>query len=121
MKRILALVLLAVLGFAVAACGSTKKAYVNMGGLGGPAFVARGTTTISDVTTGDLVRCKGGPSATVPTPGGAGRSRHGSAQSDRNAILNVLSGGDSAHASPERIGHSHLHAAEVGRRRSTDA
>jgi hypothetical protein len=71
MKRILALVLLAVLGFAVAACGSTKKAYVNMGGLGGSAFVVRGTTTISDVTTRDLVRCQGGPSANVPTPGGA--------------------------------------------------
>ena len=78
MKLILALVLLAVLGFAVAACGSTKKAYVNMGGLGGPAYVVRGTTTISNVATGDVVRCKGGLSAEVPTPGGAvavGRDR----------------------------------------------
>jgi hypothetical protein len=78
MKPILALVLLAGLGFALAACGSTKKAYVNMGGLGGPAYVVRGTTTISKVATGDLVRCKAGPSADVPTPGGAvavGRDR----------------------------------------------
>jgi hypothetical protein len=78
MKPILGHVLLAVLGFALADCGSTKKAYVNMGGLGGPAYVVHGTTTISNVATGDLVRCKGGPSANVPTPGGAvavGRDR----------------------------------------------
>jgi hypothetical protein len=78
MKPILALVLVAAPGFALAACGSTKKAYVNMGGLVRPAYVVRGTTTISNVTTGDLVRCKGGPSANVPTPGGAvavGRDR----------------------------------------------
>lgn len=77
MKPILALVLLAVLGFTLAACGSTK-AYVNMGGLGGPAYVVHGTTTISNVATGQLVRCKGGPSANVPTPGGTvavGRDR----------------------------------------------
>lgn len=60
MKAILTLVLVAALGFAVAGCGMDKKA-----GSGGP-FTVAGTTTISNVKVGALIRCEGGPAARVP-------------------------------------------------------
>lgn len=60
MKAVPALALLAVVGFTVAGCGSSKKAVS-----GGPITVA-GTTTISSVEVGTLIRCKGGPAARTP-------------------------------------------------------
>jgi hypothetical protein len=77
MNRILVLVVLAVLGFAVAGCASGKKA-------GRVAFVARshvvksvvgfdgikvigiGTARFSHLKPGTRVTCKGGPTLTVP-------------------------------------------------------
>jgi hypothetical protein len=81
MKPILALALLAVLGFAVAGCGSSKKAdsgqyqysvtlYEKAGS--GPITVT-GTTTIANVKTGTRIKCKGWPGrgVKVPPPGSA--------------------------------------------------
>ncbi|MGH3053777.1 MAG: hypothetical protein ACRDL7_02225 [Gaiellaceae bacterium] len=58
-KAIPALALLAVVGFTVAGCGSSETT------VSGPITVT-GTTTISNVTVGTLIRCKGGPAARVP-------------------------------------------------------
>jgi hypothetical protein len=54
-----ALALLAFVGFVVAGCGSTAKAVSG-------AVTVTGTTTISNVKVGTLVRCDGGPAAKVP-------------------------------------------------------
>ena len=61
-KKILLLMLLAALGVITAGCGGsgTKAA--------GPITVT-GTTTISNVKTGTLVKCKAGPGSVVPPPG----------------------------------------------------
>ena len=59
MSAITALVLLAVAGLALVGCGSSKSA------LSGPIAVA-GTTTISNVKIGTLIKCKGGPAVRVP-------------------------------------------------------
>ena len=63
MKRLLAVVLVALVGFAAAGCGSGTKT-------GSGAITVTGTTTISNVDTGTLVSCKGGiPSSKVPPAG----------------------------------------------------
>jgi hypothetical protein len=62
MKSLLVLLLLAVAGFALAGCGSGTK------GRSGSVTIT-GTTTIANVKTGALIRCKGGPGAEVPPPG----------------------------------------------------
>lgn len=59
MEAALALASLAVLGFAVAACGSSTSA------LSG-ALTVTGTTTIMAVKVGTRIRCQGGPAARVP-------------------------------------------------------
>ena len=74
MKVILALALLAVLGFTVAGCGATKKRTVvhNDGqALRSSPITVTGTTTVPNVATGTLIHCRGGPSAKVPRRGGA--------------------------------------------------
>jgi hypothetical protein len=53
------LALFVIVGFAVAGCGSSKKA------ASGPITIA-GTTTISGVKVGTLLRCKNGPSIRTP-------------------------------------------------------
>jgi len=58
-KAIPVLVLLAVAGFTLAACGSSKRAVSE-------PITITGTTTISNVTVGTLIRCQGGPAAKVP-------------------------------------------------------
>jgi hypothetical protein len=58
-KAIPVLTVLAVVGLTIAGCGLGKKAAL------GPVTVT-GTTTISDVKVGTLIRCKGGPAARVP-------------------------------------------------------
>ncbi len=71
-RQILALALLAVLGFTVAGCGSAKKRYsigiAGSGGLSRAITVPMGHST-AFVKTGTLVRCKGGPGARVPRRG----------------------------------------------------
>lgn len=69
MKAVLALTLLAVLGFVAAACGATKHfERVNIG-MGPGSTTVSGTTTISQLDVGTLVRCKDGPAAKVPRQG----------------------------------------------------
>ena len=51
--------LLAIVACAAAGCGSSNKA------VSGPITVA-GTTTISNVEVGTVLRCNGGPAARVP-------------------------------------------------------
>jgi hypothetical protein len=65
-KAILALTVLAVAGFAVAACGSGAKIAGDPGTtmLTGPV-----TTTIADSHTGDTITCNGNGGAEVPPPG----------------------------------------------------
>jgi hypothetical protein len=74
MKQVLALVALAVLGFAVAGCGSAKKGgslsvvfnTVDTNSPSGTIFVA-GTRTFANLTPGTPIACKGGgPRLTVP-------------------------------------------------------
>jgi hypothetical protein len=57
-KALPALALLALVGF-LGGCGLSKKA------VSGPITVT-GTTTISNVKVGTLIRCKRGPAARVP-------------------------------------------------------
>ena len=54
-----ALALLAIVGLAVAGCGSSKRAASS-------TIKITGTTTISNVTVGTLLRCENGPSARTP-------------------------------------------------------
>jgi hypothetical protein len=65
-KTIIALALLVVLGFATAGCGSGRKSSVSP-----PITVTGRSTLFSGLKTGTLVRCKGGPRATVPPLGGS--------------------------------------------------
>jgi hypothetical protein len=58
----LALVFLVIGGLALAGCASGTKARSG-------SITITGTTTIADVKTGALIRCKGGPGAEVPSPG----------------------------------------------------
>jgi hypothetical protein len=58
-KAISVLAVLAAVGCTVAGCGSSTKS------VGGP-LVFTGTTTISNVKAGTLIRCEGGPAAKVP-------------------------------------------------------
>jgi hypothetical protein len=83
MKRIAALVVLAALGFVVAACGATAKKggsvsliLVTTEGPSPEALTVSGTTTISDVKPGTSIGCKGGPR--VKAPAGAGVVNAGS-------------------------------------------
>ena len=81
MKAILALVLLAVLGFAAAGCGATKKIVVTVQTNSLAAKIADDTrtitvdgsvtTTIPNVLTGTRIKCKGWPGrgVKVPPPG----------------------------------------------------
>jgi hypothetical protein len=65
MKTVLALAVLALLGFAAAGCGSGKKKTS-----AGSITVTGRTTTISSVATGTLITCKGGTGgAAAPPPG----------------------------------------------------
>jgi hypothetical protein len=75
MKRVLALVALALLGFAVAGCGSAKKGgsvsvffnTVDTNSPSGTIFVA-GTKTFANLRPGTPIACKGGaPRLTVRT------------------------------------------------------
>ena len=59
MKALPALALLALLGFVLDGCGSGRAV------TSGP-FIVTGTTTLSRVQVGTLIRCKGGPAARVP-------------------------------------------------------
>lgn len=79
-KPILAPALLAALGFGVAGCGGSGhkagtgasiKVSVSSGPLLLGPIAVSGTTTISDVQTGTLIRCKGwtGPGVKVPRRG----------------------------------------------------
>jgi len=81
-KAILALVLLAVLGFAAAGCGATKKVVVSVQTNSLAAKIAYQyartitvdgsvTTTIPNVLTGTRIKCKGWPGrgVKVPPPG----------------------------------------------------
>lgn len=54
-----ALALLAVVGWTVAGCGSSKNA------VSGPITVV-GITTIASVNVGTIIRCPGGPVARIP-------------------------------------------------------
>jgi hypothetical protein len=83
-KAILALALLAVLGFTVAGCGSGKKANAGQYTVtlrsnvtSGPVTVIAGTTAISNVKTGTRITCKGGMSANVPRIGYTIRASQG--------------------------------------------
>ena len=58
MKPLLTTALLAILGFAVAGCGATKK-----------IVTLTGTVTLPNVKSGTLVTCKGGPVILVPAHG----------------------------------------------------
>ena len=78
LKTLVTLALLAILGFAAAGCGATKKKAVMIArtGPGGPPRTVniaalRGTNTIPNLPTGTLVRCRGGPGAKVPRRGAA--------------------------------------------------
>jgi hypothetical protein len=71
MKRILALVVLAVLGFATAGCGSGEKARTShvvkfVSGPHGIRVVGRGTARLAHLKPGTRVSCKGAPAVTVP-------------------------------------------------------
>jgi hypothetical protein len=76
-KAILALALLAMLGFTVAGCGSGKKANAGQYTVtlhnsvpSGPIRVrSAGTTAISNAKTGTRITCTGGMSAKVPRIG----------------------------------------------------
>ena len=58
-KGLLALAVLAVGGFTVAGCGSSDNAVSG-------SITVTGTTMISNVKVGALVRCKGGPAVRSP-------------------------------------------------------
>ena|SRR6478735_1706375 len=62
-KALLALALIAVAGFALAGCGSSKRA------VSPHLIIVTGTTTVSNVKTGVFIGCKGGPAAKVPPRG----------------------------------------------------
>ena len=71
-KTLIALALLAVLGFAAAGCGATKKktvVYHDGQAMRSSPITFTGTTTVPNVATGTLIHCKGGPSAKVPRRG----------------------------------------------------
>jgi hypothetical protein len=68
------LALLAVLGFAIAGCGATKKkivVYDRVGPVNPIQVTGTGTTTIPNVKTGRPILCQGwkGPGVKVPPPG----------------------------------------------------
>jgi hypothetical protein len=65
-KAIPLLAVLAVAGFALAACGSAGTV---ADGPGTTAFTGPITTTVSDLGTGDTVTCDGHGGAKVPPPG----------------------------------------------------
>ena len=60
MKAMPVLALLAVVAFIVSGCGSGSNVVTT-----GPITVS-GTTTLSSVNVGTVIRCKGGPAARVP-------------------------------------------------------
>jgi hypothetical protein len=111
MKPLLALALLAVLGFAAAGCGSAKKAvsggprYIHVVTLhkkaGSGSITVMGTTTIPNVATGARIKCKGWPGrgVKVPAPGGEADAGGGTAtpsgtgSSSRNMRLTHLENG----------------------------
>jgi hypothetical protein len=64
-KAIQVAALLAVVGSSVAGCGSSK------GAVSGPITVT-GTTTVSNVKAGTLIRCRGGPAVKAPHWFGSG-------------------------------------------------
>ena len=102
MKRIVALALFAVLGLAVAGCGSGKKARIGQYTVTlfkkSGAITVTGTTTISNVTTGTLVRCKGGPAVKVPRRG------YGAAASSAETAVTI----DSTTTGPTSTGEIRL-------------
>ena len=72
MKRTLALVVLAALGFVAAGCASGKKAVVrshavrSVVGSNGVKILGVGTATLPNVKPGTRVSCEGAPALTVP-------------------------------------------------------
>jgi len=92
MRKVLAGTLLVVaLAFALAGCGSGKKA-------GSGPITVTGTTTIANVKTGVLITCKGGPGAKLPPPG-RGVSASADGPSTSTALLVVHRQGGSVYAS----------------------
>lgn len=81
MQRIVALVMLLVLGFVVAGGASAKKTIVRAGTVTRPAqnvaivggtgaITVTGTVTLPDVEPGTPIACKGGPRVKVPAGAG---------------------------------------------------
>lgn len=105
MKPLLALALLAVLGFAVAGCGGTET--ITSGGppvsvfTRAPTIRVSGSATIPNVPTGTRIICKGWPARGVKVPplGGAANAGAGTAtpggtgSSSRNLKLTHLENG----------------------------
>jgi hypothetical protein len=61
-KQIIVLTLLGLLGFVAAGCGTGATS-------ASPTITVTGTGTLTNLDTGTLVQCKGGPGAKVPVPG----------------------------------------------------
>ncbi len=120
MKPILALALLAVLGFAVAGCGSAKKAKSGQYTVtlykkaDSSPITVRGTTTIPNVKPGARVNCKGwkGQGVAVPSRGGEALITFES----QIAIPGKKTSGSvmSLTRRPKRVGHGQLQAVQVG-------
>jgi hypothetical protein len=105
-KAILALALLALLGFA-AGCGATKKIVVRVqtGSVSNNeartiTVAGSATTTIPNVQTGTRIKCKGWPGRGVkaPAPGttanvGGGKATPGGAQTSHSVQLTRLANG----------------------------
>jgi hypothetical protein len=104
-KAIVALALLAVIGFTVTGCGSSKKAGpATFAGVGLPpganSITVTGNTEISNVKTGTRIKCKGWPGrgVKVPLPGavaniGGGTVKPNGTKTSRNMHLTRLENG----------------------------
>jgi hypothetical protein len=90
-----AVLALAVVGLVAVGCGAGMKT-----GSGGPLTVT-GTTTIANVKTGALIRCKGGPGAEVPPTGqGVGANADGPSSSGELQLSHRQDGSVVAVCSP---------------------
>jgi hypothetical protein len=97
-KAILALALLALLGFLAAGCGATKKIVVKVEtsspsttiadvGPGTITVVGSATTTIPNVTTGTRIKCKGWPGRGVKVPPPGTQANVGGGKATPNGTL----------------------------------